>query len=127
MPWTVELYDRSVADELDSWPVDLRSRLLHIVNRIETHGLDRVGMPLVKHLRGKLWEMRPSGNRVEGRAVYVAASGSRGRHPRRIHQEAAGDPQPDPRTRRGADEGDFEMTIPFDDLRRKWLADPEFA
>jgi phage-related protein len=77
MPWTVELYDRSVADELDSWPVDLRSRLLHIVNRIETHGLDRVGMPLVKHLRGKLWEMRPSGNRVEGRAVYVAASGKR--------------------------------------------------
>ena len=32
---------------------------------------------MVKHLEGKLWEMRPSGRRVEGRALYVAASGRR--------------------------------------------------
>jgi phage-related protein len=40
-------------------------------------GLERVGEPFVKHLEGKLWEMRPSGRRVEGRALYVAASGRR--------------------------------------------------
>ncbi|WP_406854123.1 type II toxin-antitoxin system RelE/ParE family toxin [Alsobacter sp. KACC 23698] len=73
----MEIYDRSVAEEIDAWPLDLRSRLLHIVDRIEAHGLDRVGMPLVRHLRGKLWEMRPSGKRLEGRALYVAVEGRR--------------------------------------------------
>jgi len=29
----------------------------------------------VKHLEGKLWEMRASGDHVEGRAMYVATKG----------------------------------------------------
>jgi phage-related protein len=41
------------------------------VERIEALGLPRVGAPLVQHVDGDLWEMRPSGNKVEGRALYV--------------------------------------------------------
>jgi phage-related protein len=55
----------------------LRASLTRIVERIEAVGLERVGEPLVKHVEGKLWEMRPSGRRVEGRALYVAAPGRR--------------------------------------------------
>lgn len=36
-----------------------------------------MGEPHVQHIEGKLWEMRVSGNRVEGRALYVAAVGRR--------------------------------------------------
>ena len=75
--WTVELLDDVVAAELDAWPHDLRAALTRIIARITSLGLERIGEPHVRHIEGKLWEMRPSGKRVEGRALYVAASGRR--------------------------------------------------
>jgi phage-related protein len=36
-----------------------------------------VGKPHVKHLRGKLWEMRMKGRDGIGRAIYVVAKGQR--------------------------------------------------
>ena len=44
---------------------------------IEAVGLERVGHPHVKHLRGKLWEMRFSGRDGIARAIYVTAVGRR--------------------------------------------------
>ena len=76
LSWRVEVVAEARA-ELQDWPIELRASLTRIVERIEALGLARVGEPLVKHLEGKLWEMRPSGRRVEGRALYVAASGRR--------------------------------------------------
>lgn len=32
---------------------------------------------MVKHIEGKLWEMRPSGKDIEGRTLYVAVKGKR--------------------------------------------------
>ncbi len=40
-------------------------------------GLERVRDPHVKHLRGKLWEMRLSGREGIGRAFYVTPVGRR--------------------------------------------------
>lgn len=40
-------------------------------------GLERVYEPHVKHLRGKIWEMRPSATGLEGRALYVTVTGAR--------------------------------------------------
>jgi phage-related protein len=74
--WTVEVTADARA-ELEDWPTELRASLARIVERLEAVGLERVGEPFVRHLEGKLWEMRPSGRRVEGRALYVAASGRR--------------------------------------------------
>jgi phage-related protein len=70
--WTVEVVAEARA-ELEGWPTELRASLRRIVGQIEAVGLERVGEPFVKHLEGKLWEMRPSWRRVEGRALYVAA------------------------------------------------------
>jgi phage-related protein len=75
--WTVELLDDTVVAELDAWPRDLRAALTRIFNRIGSVGLERLGEPHVRHIEGKLWEMRVSGNRLEGRALYVAAIGRR--------------------------------------------------
>ena len=75
--WKVELLDDVVAAELQAWPPDLRASLTRIIERITTLGLERIGEPHVRHLEGKLWEMRPSGRGIEGRALHVAASGRR--------------------------------------------------
>lgn len=44
---------------------------------IEAHRLDRVREPHVKHLEGKLWEMRMRGRDGIARAIYVTATGRR--------------------------------------------------
>jgi phage-related protein len=75
--WTVEVLNNDVAAEIDAWPRELRAALTRIIDRITSLGLDRVGEPHVRHLDGKLWEMRPSGKHTEGRALYVAATGRR--------------------------------------------------
>lgn len=75
--WTVEFLDETVAAELDAWPRELRAALTRIIDRVTSVGLERMGEPHVRHIEGKLWEMRPSGNRMEGRALYVAAVGRR--------------------------------------------------
>lgn len=77
MKWTVEVLNAVVAAELDAWPLEVRASLLKIIERIEAVGLTRMREPHVKHLRGKIWEMRPSGGGNDGRALYVTASGSR--------------------------------------------------
>src|SRR5271170_1292467 len=68
---------RRSARELADWPVELRASLTRIVEDRRAVWLDRVGEPLVSHIEGKLWEMRPSVRKIEGRALYVAASGRR--------------------------------------------------
>jgi phage-related protein len=75
--WIVEVLDDTVAAEIDAWPTELRAALTRIIDRITRAGLDRVGEPHVRHIEGKLWEMRPTGKHMEGRALYVTASGRR--------------------------------------------------
>ncbi len=44
---------------------------------IEKHGLAAMHAPHVKHIEGKLWEMRMKGKGGIARAIYVTASGER--------------------------------------------------
>jgi phage-related protein len=55
----------------------MRARLARIALLIEDKGLERVGGPYVKHLEGRLWEMRMKGKSGISRALYVAAPGQR--------------------------------------------------
>lgn len=75
--WTVEILDEDVAAELDNLPADMRAKLEHIVRLIIEFGLDRVREPHVKHLEGRLWEMRLIGRDGIARALYVTAVGKR--------------------------------------------------
>lgn len=77
MGWIVEFLTEDVEDELRALPRDMQARFLRIVSVIESRGLEQVHEPYVKHLQGKLWEMRLIGRDGISRALYVAASGQR--------------------------------------------------
>ncbi len=75
--WTVEPLNEIVEAELLALPKDMQARFLRISDLVETFGPHQVGMPHVRPLRDKLWEMRLSGKSGVGRAIYVAAPGRR--------------------------------------------------
>jgi phage-related protein len=77
MGWTVETLDETVESEVKALPEDMRARLARIAKLIEEKGLDRVRDPHVKHLEGRLWEMRLIGRSGISRALYVTATGWR--------------------------------------------------
>jgi len=58
-------------------PKDIQADLLHISGLIEAHGPHDVGMPHVRHVDGKFWEIRASGKSGQGRGVYITAQGKR--------------------------------------------------
>ena len=77
MSWSVEFFDQDVQSSLDALPLDVRASFQRIVELIQSHGLERVREPYVKHLEGALWEMRMKGRSGIARAVYVTAVGKR--------------------------------------------------
>ena len=77
MKWTVETLNEMVDAEVEALPEDMRARLAHIAKLIEEMGLERVSEPHVKHLDGRLWEMRLKGKSGISRALYVVATGHR--------------------------------------------------
>ncbi len=77
MLWTVETLDRTVDEELDDLPADMRARFVRIAELIEAAGLPSVREPHVKHLRGPIWEIRLKGRAGIARALYVTAKAQR--------------------------------------------------
>jgi len=55
----------------------MRARFIRITSLIQEMGLEKVGMPRVRPLQGKLWEMRMKGKDGISRALYVTARGRR--------------------------------------------------
>ena len=77
MRWTVETLNGLVDAEIDALPIGLRARLLRLMAAVETHGLANMREPHVKHLDGKLWEMRVAAAEGIARGIYVAVTGRR--------------------------------------------------
>ncbi|MGB9030886.1 MAG: type II toxin-antitoxin system RelE/ParE family toxin [Acidobacteriaceae bacterium] len=73
----MKLSTKVVDAEVEDLPADMRARLAHIARLIEEMGLERVGEPHLKHLDGRLWEMRFKGRSGISRALYVVARGRR--------------------------------------------------
>lgn len=63
--------------ELMALPADMRARFLRIAELLESAGPQNVGLPHVRPLRSKLWEMRMQGRDGIARAVYAAVHGRR--------------------------------------------------
>lgn len=57
--------------------MDVRQRFLRIVELIENYGLHAMHEPHIKHLEGRLWEMRMKGKDGIARAIYVTATAQR--------------------------------------------------
>lgn len=77
MRWTVETLDDRVDEEFEALPASLRARMLRLMEMVETVGLDRMREPHLRHVEGKLWELRAKGADGIARGLYVTASGRR--------------------------------------------------
>jgi len=75
--WRVEILNETVVAEIAALPADMQARFLRLSERIGQAGLESLGEPHVKHLEGKLWELRLTGRDGIARALYVTAIGRR--------------------------------------------------
>jgi phage-related protein len=77
MLWSVETLGKEVDAEIEVLPPSLRARLLRLMEMVEAIGLDQMREPHVKHLDGKLWELRAKAPDGIARGIYVTATGRR--------------------------------------------------
>ena len=77
MSWIVVFASTVAQAEVDALPEDMQMRFARITDMIRDLGLQAIREPYVKHLDGKLWEMRLKGEDGIARSIYVAASGQR--------------------------------------------------
>ena len=76
MNWTVETVS-AVDAEIEALPVALRARLIRLLEVVENVGLEALRAPHVRHLDGKLWELRVRAEGGIARGIYVTAAGRR--------------------------------------------------
>jgi phage-related protein len=75
--WAVETLGKVVDEELAQLPLDMRGRFVRVSALIEEFGPFQVGMPHIRSLSEKLWEIRVSGRDGIGRGIYVVATGKK--------------------------------------------------
>jgi len=77
MEWAVEFLDNRVEAEFSALSVDFQASILRVADLIRQYGLENVGMPYVRHVQDKIWEMRGRGRDGIARSLYVTAKGRR--------------------------------------------------
>jgi phage-related protein len=77
MSWTVSFVNATAEAEVIALPLDMSARFTRMGEKIKSQGLSALREPHVKHLVGKLWEMRLTGRDGIARSIYFAASGQR--------------------------------------------------
>ena len=70
-PWTVLIHPLA-EKELKALAPDLQARFVRIAELLESFGPQHVGLPHIRPLENKLWEMRMTGRDGIARAVYAA-------------------------------------------------------
>lgn len=76
MRWTVETLD-VVDAEIEALPPGLQARVLRLMEMVENIGLEQLHEPHVKHIEGKLWELRAKATEGIARGLYVTVAGRR--------------------------------------------------
>jgi phage-related protein len=77
MRWAFGTLNAIVDAEIKALPADMQARLLRFAEVIEQAGPQGLSRDSVRHLEGKLWELRITGRDGIARAIYVTASGRR--------------------------------------------------
>jgi len=75
--WVVIFCNHRAQKELQALAADIQIGFAHVVQLVENYGLENVHEPFVKHLEGKIWEMRLRGRDGIARVAYIAAEGKR--------------------------------------------------
>lgn len=77
MAWQVGFVNEAAFGEVATLPRDVRASFERIAGLIRELGLEHVREPYVKHVEGKLWEIRLKGKDGIARSLYVTATGRR--------------------------------------------------
>lgn len=73
--WEVVLVSDAVEAEIRTLPLSLQARYLRSADLLEAYGPQQLGMPHVRSLGGKLWELRMQGSDgIPGRFAYQPVS-----------------------------------------------------
>jgi hypothetical protein len=91
MPWRVEILDETVAAEIAALPADMQARFIRLAERIASVGLESLSEPHVKHLEGKLWELRLTGARWNCPRALHHGDRPQSRRGARVREEDAKD------------------------------------
>lgn len=63
--------------EIEALPRDLQAMLIRLMAAVENVGLEQLQKPRIKHLDGKLWELRAKAAEGIARGIYVTVTGRR--------------------------------------------------
>ena len=77
MRWAFRTLNAVVDEEVRALPADMQARFLRFGDIIQQAGFEALPREAVKHLEGKLWELRITGRDGISRAIYVTAAGRR--------------------------------------------------
>ena len=72
--WTIECVNEAAEEEILNLSADLKSKFLHISELLLNFGPLNVGLPHVRPLENKLWELRLKGRNNIARSIYVLAT-----------------------------------------------------
>lgn len=66
--WSIEYYEdhrgiKPVEAYIDSLPVEKQANIMRVFDLVEEFGI-QLGEPHIKHIEGKIWEMRPGKERI---------------------------------------------------------------
>ena len=71
MRWAVQTLNHLVDDEIEALPPLLNARLIRLMEMVENVGLEQMREPHVKHIEGKIWELRAKAAEGIARAFYT--------------------------------------------------------
>lgn len=75
--WKITFVNSNAEAEVLALSPDLQAKLLHIVELIQEFGPHRIGLPHIRPLTRKMWELRLKGKSNIARSIYVFSSGKR--------------------------------------------------
>lgn len=67
----------AVEAEFAALTEDVKAAILRVADMIREYGLMKIGMPYVRHIQGKIWEIRGRGRDGIARSLYVSVTGQR--------------------------------------------------
>ena len=72
--WTIEFVNQTAEKEILSLSADLQAKFLHVSEMLLSFGPLNVGLPHIRPLENKLWEMRLKGKDNIARSIYILSS-----------------------------------------------------
>lgn len=75
--WKITFVNAKAEEEVLGLTADLKAKFLHVTEMLMSFGPHNVGLPHIRPLENKLWELRLKGKDNIARSIYVLASGRR--------------------------------------------------